>query len=243
LFVVLWGFIGSFAALYLLRYNISEIKGYALPRKGDAMSAQRAYELIRERIISLEMDPGVAVSEIALARQVGLSPAPVGEAVNRLIEEGWLERSSGGVRVTEESLTNIFRQLFEVRSVLERLAGRLAAERVTEEHLKKLEALLPQFEKAALEADNQSWIQLDQRFHEAIYDAAGNVFLENVLEQLFVLDLRIWYLLLNRMTDLPRVVETYRDTVNALRNGDARAAERALTHHIQESEDIVLPQV
>lgn len=207
------------------------------------MSVDKAYELIKERIISLEMDPGVAVSEIALARQVGLSPAPVGEAVNRLIGEGWLERSGSGVRVTEESLTSVFRQLFEVRSVLEQLAGRLAAERVTAEQLKKLEALLPQFEKAALEADNQSWIQLDQRFHEAIYDAAGNVFLENVLEQLFVLDLRIWYLLLNRMTDLPRVVETYRDTVNALKNGDARTAERALMHHIQESEDIVLPQI
>ena len=89
----------------------------------------------------------------------------------------------------------------------------------------------------------QSWIQLDQRFHEAIYEAAGNVFLEKVLKELYILDLRIWYLLLNRMTDLPRVMETYRETIQALKAGDARAAERALTKHIQESEDIVLPKV
>jgi len=207
------------------------------------MSADKAYELIKERIISLELDPGISVSEIALARQVGLSPAPVREAVARLISEGWLERTDGGVKVTEESLSNVLRQLFEVRSVLERLSGRLAAERVTEEQLANLEALLPQFEKAAREADNQSWIQLDQRFHEAIYDATGNLFLESVLKQLYVLDLRIWYLLLNRMTDLPRVVETYRDTISALKAGDARAAERALTEHIQESEDIVMPHL
>ncbi|OQY24062.1 MAG: hypothetical protein B6I34_04025 [Anaerolineaceae bacterium 4572_32.1] len=210
-------------------------------KEGFTMSADKAYELIKERIISLELDPGVSLSEIALARQIGLSPAPVGEAVGRLIDEGWLERTDGGVRVTEESLSSIFRQLFEVRSVLEKLAGRLAAERVTEEQIKNMEALLPQFDKAAREADNQSWIQLDQRFHEAVYDAAGNVFLENVLEQLFILDLRIWYLLLNRMTDLPRVTETYRDTIKALKAGDARATERALTKHIQESEDIVMP--
>ena len=205
------------------------------------MSAGKAYELIKERIISLELDPGISVSEIVLARQVGLSPAPVAEAVDRLIGEGWLERTDGGVKVTEGSLSNIFRQLFEVRSVLEGLAGRLAAERATEEQLADLAALIPQFEKAAREADNQSWIHLDQRFHEAIYDAAGNLFLENVLKQLFILDLRIWYLLLNRMTDLPRVIKTYRDTVSALRARDARAAERALTDHIQESEDIVRP--
>ena len=203
------------------------------------MSAGKAYELIKERIISLELDPGISVSEIVLARQVGLSPAPVAEAVARLIGEGWLERTDGGVKVTEGSLSNVFRQLFEVRSVLERLAGRLAAERATEEQLADLAALILQFEKAAREADSQSWIHLDQRFHEAIYDAAGNLFLENVLKQLYSLDMRIWYLFLNRMTDLPRVVKTYRDTVSALRARDARAAERALTDHIQESEDIV----
>jgi len=43
------------------------------------------------------------------------------------------------------------------------------------------------------------------------------------------------------MTDLPRVLKTYRDTVSALQARDVRAAERALTAHIQESEDIVLP--
>jgi len=205
------------------------------------MSAEKAYELIKERIIFLELDPGIPVGEIVLARQIGLPPAPVAEAVDRLIGEGWLERTDGGVKVTEESLSNIFRQLFEVRSGLERLAVRLAAERATEEQLANLAALLPQFEKAALEANNQSWIQLDQRFHEAIYTAAGNVFLESVLKQLFVLDLRVWYFLLNRMTDLPRVLKTYRDTVSALQARDVRAAERALTAHIQESEDIVLP--
>jgi DNA-binding GntR family transcriptional regulator len=205
------------------------------------MSADKAYELIRERITSLELDPGISISEITLARQVGLSPAPVAQAVERLVSEGWLERTDGGLRVTEESLSNIFRQLFEVRSVLERLAGRLATERITREQLANLEAMLPQFEKAAREADNQSWVQLDQRFHETIYDAAGNLFLESALKQLYILDLRIWYLLLNRMTDLPRVVETYRETISALRAGDARAVERALTEHIQESEAIVLP--
>jgi len=207
------------------------------------MSVEKTYELIKERIIFLEMDPGMSVSEISLARQVGMSPVPVMEAVERLIDEGWLERVNGGVKVTEESLSNILRQLFEVRSVLEKLSGRLAAERASEEQLANLEALLPQFEKAAREADNQSWIHLDQRFHEAIYDATGNLFMKNVLKQLFVLDLRIWYFVLNRMTNLPRVVETYRDVINALQARDARAAERALTKHIQDSEDVVLPHL
>jgi len=207
------------------------------------MSADKAYELIKEQIISLEFDPGMSVSEVILARQLGLTPAFVTEAVERLVGEGWLERTAGGVKVTDETLSSIFRQLFEVRSVLESLSGRLAAERIDQEQLAYLKALLPQFEKAAREADNQSWLQLDERFHETIYDAAGNFFLERVLKQLYVLDLRVWHLLLNRMTDLPRVVKTCRDAISALQAGDARAAERALMEHIQEAEDIVLPSL
>jgi DNA-binding GntR family transcriptional regulator len=207
------------------------------------MSTEKAYELIKERIVSLELDPGESVSEIILARRVGLAPGPVGEAIERLIGEGWLERTARGVKVTEESLANVLDQLFEVRSVLEGLCARLAAERATAEQLAYLEAMMPQFEEAARKADNQSWIQLDQRFHEMIYDAAGNLFLENALKELYTLDLRIFYLILNRMTDLPRIVESHRAIVNALKTRDARAAERALTKHIQDSQDIVMPHV
>jgi len=207
------------------------------------MSTEKAYELIKERIVSLELDPGESVSEIILARRVGLAPGPVGEAVERLIGEGWLERTDRGVKVTEASLANVLNQLFEVRSVLEGLCARLAAERAAAEQLAYLEAMMPQFEEAARKADNQSWIQLDQRFHEVIYDAAGNLFLENALKELYTLDLRIFYLILNRMTDLPRIVESHRAIVNALKTRDARAAERALTKHIQDSQDIVMPHV
>jgi DNA-binding GntR family transcriptional regulator len=206
------------------------------------MNADKAYELIKERIVSLELDPGVTINEIALARQIGMPPAPVNQALARLIDEGWLERVDGGVRVTEDSLGNILRQLFEVRSVLEGLCARLAAQRATEEQLAALEAMMPEFEDTARAADPQSWIQLDQRFHRAIYDAAGNLFLKDALDRIYTLDLRIWYIVLNRMTDLPRVVESHRAIVNALKERDARAAERALTAHIRDSQAIVLPR-
>jgi DNA-binding GntR family transcriptional regulator len=205
------------------------------------MNADRAYELIKERMISLDMDPGVAIDDVSLARQVGLPPGPVSHAVKRLVEEGWLEEVDEGYKVTEEALANVFSQLFEVRSVLERLCARLATERATEEQLAYLESMMPRFQAAAREADPQSWIQLDQRFHEAIYDTAHNVFLANSLKQIYALDLRIWYLVLNRMTDLPRVVESHRAIFNALVERDARAAEQAITHHIQESQAIVMP--
>jgi DNA-binding GntR family transcriptional regulator len=206
------------------------------------MNANKAYELIKERMISLDMDPGVAIDQVSLARQVGFPPGPVHEAVERLIQEGWLEKADQGVKVTEEALAIVFGQLFEVRSVLETLCARLATQRATEEQLAYLESMMPRFQEAAREADPQSWIQLDQRFHEAIYDAAHNIFLANALKQIYALDLRIWYLVLNRMTDLPRVVESHRAIVQAFVERDARAAEQAITRHIQESQAIVMPE-
>ncbi len=205
------------------------------------MNANRAYELIKERITSLELEPGVPINEITLARQVGMPPGPVQEAIEQLVAEGWLERTNGSVRVTEETLSSIFQQLFEVRSVLEALCARLAVAHATEEQIAALADMMPQFEETARTADAQSWIQLDQRFHKAIYEAAGNLFLAQALDRLYTLDLRIWYLILNRMTDLPRIVESHRAIVQALQARDARACERALTGHIQESRDMVMP--
>jgi len=207
------------------------------------MNADRAYDLIKQRIVSLELDPGVPINEISLARQVGMPPEPVSTAVEQLIAEGWLERINEHVQVTEDTLANILRQLFEVRSVLEGLCARLTAERATEEQLKLLEGMMPQFEAVAREADTQSWIQLDQKFHEAIYAAAGNLFLEDALKTIYTLDMRIWYLYLNRMTDLPRIVDSHRAIVHALQDRDARSAERALTKHIEDSQAIIMPQL
>ena len=199
------------------------------------MSADRAYELIRERIASLELDPGTPVEVISLARQVGMPPGPVSEAVENLVHQGWLERVDAGVKVTQETLASILSQSFEVRFVLETLCGRLAAERASEEQLAQLEAMMPQFEEVARAANAQAWIQLDQRFHEIIYHSAGNLFLEDLLQRIYTLELRIWYLVLDRMTDLPRIVEGHRAIVRALRERDVRAAERAFIKHIEDA--------
>jgi DNA-binding GntR family transcriptional regulator len=206
------------------------------------MNADRAYELLRDQILSLEIEPGVPIQEASLARRLGMPPGSVSQAVDRLVQEGWLERANDAVRVTDDTMAGIFRQSFEVRSVLEQLCARLAVERATEEQLSALEATMPQFEEAARRVDPQTWLQLDQRFHEMIYDASHNVFLVDVLKRLYALDMRIWYQVLNRMTDLPRVVESHRAIVQALVAGDARGAERAVTRHIQESRDLVMPQ-
>jgi len=205
------------------------------------VNTDKAYELIKERIVSLELAPGMAINEIALARQVGMPPAPVNEALARLIDENWLERVGDGVKVTEDTMTGILRQLFEVRSVLEGLCARLAVERASEEQIDALQAMMPELEDAARRADPQAWIQLDQRFHEIINAAAGNLFLEETLARLYTLDMRIFYTILNRLTDLPRVVEGQRAIVNALRERDATRAERALTGHILDAQRLVLP--
>jgi DNA-binding GntR family transcriptional regulator len=207
------------------------------------VNANRAYELIKERITSLDLEPGVPVDEASLARRIGVPPGTIGQAVQCLVDEGWLERVDNGVRVTEETLSSIFSQSFEVRSVLEALCARLAVARASDEQLEQLSEMMPQFEEAARTADSQTWLQLDQRFHETIYDAAGNIFLKDALKQLYALDMRIWYLVLNRMTDLPRIVEGHRAIVNALQDRDARGAERALTQHIQNSQQMVMPQL
>jgi DNA-binding GntR family transcriptional regulator len=138
-------------------------------------------------------------------------------------------------------MARIFHHSFEVRSVLEALCARLVVERATDETLRALAEMLPQFEDAARHADAQTWLQLDRGFHEAVYRASDNLFLAKVLRELYALDMRIWYQLLDRMTDLPRVVESHRAIVHAFLARDGRAAERALMQHIRETQAMILP--
>ena len=91
------------------------------------MNANRAYELIKERTASLELDLWMHTNEISLVRQRGMTREAVSEAVGRLISEGWLERTRRGIKMTEDALASVFGQLFEVRSVLEELCERQSA--------------------------------------------------------------------------------------------------------------------
>jgi DNA-binding GntR family transcriptional regulator len=193
--------------------------------------ADKAYQQIRELIVSLELAPGAVIDERDLMERLGIGRTPVREALRRLALERLVEvYPRRGMFVTNVDVRQLAR-LSEVRAVLEPEAARLAAERATAVDRAGLDELL-----AELDAGESELMELDERIHRAVYRAAHNDLLEATLEQYYALALRIWMLALERRQDLEEAVEAHRDIVEAIRDGDGERAANVMRDHVENFE-------
>jgi DNA-binding GntR family transcriptional regulator len=204
----------------------------------ERIDTKRAYELIRAKITTLELAPGAALNEQALAVELGMGVVPVREALKLLAHDNLVTITPRhGLYVADVNVPDL-EQISEMRLALEGLSARLAAQRATEDDLVVLEALRQ--EQAATPAeDSRRLFEVDHKFHQAVAQAAHNKYLAEGLERLFGLSQRLWYLALPKLGFLPSAVEKHLDLVQAIEDGDGDLAEQIMGRHIQEFYDQV----
>jgi DNA-binding GntR family transcriptional regulator len=197
----------------------------------ERIDTKRAYELIRERITTLDLAPGAPVNEQTLAQELDMGLVPVREALKLLAHENLVVITRRhGLYVADVNLPDL-EQLSEMRLTLEGLSARLAAQRATEDDLVVLEAL--RLEQANTQGeDNLRLFDIDHKFHQAIAQAAGNKYLADSLEGLFGLSQRLWYLALPRLGFLPSAVEKHLELVEAIKSRDGNRAEAIMREHV-----------
>jgi DNA-binding GntR family transcriptional regulator len=140
--------------------------------RGPALRDQ-VYSLIRERIISGDLEPGRVLVEVELASELKVSRTPVSNALVMLKERGLVEEDGGRLRVPILQLEDVV-QLYWCRMAHDGLASRLAAERINPGDLKKLEHYLRAWENPQQENDHSALWVSDLKFHQLIYRVAGN---------------------------------------------------------------------
>ncbi len=196
------------------------------------VDTQRAYDLVRQRITTLELPPGAPLNEAALAEELGLGAAAVREALKLLAHEGLvLITPRHGLYVAEVSIEDLER-FSELRSALESLSARLAAQRANADDLAVLEALRREQASAAPD-DSRRLFELDHRLHQAIAQAAHNQYLGDVLERFFGLSQRLWYLALPRLDALSSAVHGHVEVVEAIQAREAGRAEAVMRAHVE----------
>ena len=122
------------AARQLRRREIdaSELETVVLPTTSARSQGERAYLLIRDRIITLKLAPGSVIEEARLRAELELGRTPIREALQRLAHENLVSFvPHRGTFVTDINLTDL-RRLTEIRVVMEPYAARLATERAGE---------------------------------------------------------------------------------------------------------------
>ncbi len=195
--------------------------------------SDKAYQLIREKIITLELPPLSAINEQELMEDLQVGRTPIREALQRLASENLvLSAPRRGMFVAEISITDL-QKIFEARMALEGFCARLAAQRATAFQLQQMETVVEGLTSVP-EDDGRSLMIIDEQFHELLYEAADNEFLANTLRRLHALSCRLWYLVLDRLGDVRGAMEQPIDIMQALRARDEAAAEQLLQQHVFE---------
>ena len=197
------------------------------------VDTQRAYDLIWEKITTLELSPGSSISEQDLAREFNLGTVPVREAIGWLAHENLIHVTERhGIYVADVN-TQDLQQLSEMRLSLESLSARLAAERAQPDDLVVLEALRKE-QASLLPEESRDLFDLDHKFHQAVAAAAHNRYLAQTLDRLFGLSRRLWYLVLPHLESLPSSVEMHLGLVEAIQAREPDRAEAIMREHVGE---------
>jgi len=145
-----------------------------------------AYKAIRDGILTGQVKPGEWLRQDALAQKLGVSQATVREALNQLVSDGLaVHVPHKGVKAVIISVDDL-RDIYDMRALLEGLANELAASRISQQELARMQELLPD---TVVRADSQSTEMArvaNREFHWVAIRASGRNHLIRVLEQLWV---------------------------------------------------------
>lgn len=201
--------------------------------------AEEAYQALHRLIVRGQLSPGELLQEPTLCAQLGISRTPLREALKRLASEGLVvmprNRRARIATIDAQELEH----LFEVEAGLESLAAGLAAERMTNTELKRLESLQERLERLLAKGDRNAYFELNQRIHGLIVTGAKNPVLEETHRGLLGRLERARYLALDRLGRWQESTSEHREILNALKDRDGKRAQRLLAEHVRHTGEAI----
>jgi DNA-binding GntR family transcriptional regulator len=193
--------------------------------------SEKAYHLIKEKILTLELEPLAVIDEQALQEDLNLGRTPIREALHRLASEGLIMVAPRrGMFVADISITDL-QKIFEMRVLLEGFCARLAVQRASEKQIAAMIDVLGELDTVD-PTDRRALLDIDRRCHQLLYQAANNEFLADHLARLHALSLRLWYLTLNRLDDVKGSVQEHCQITEAIRLREGERAQALVQEHI-----------
>ena len=210
---------------------------------------ERVYNEVLEKIITGDLLPETQLVNKKLAQELGVSPTPVREALNRLAIEGMIENHPRWGYFTKKFSPAEVVMILEVRENVESVAARLAAHRITKHGVFTLEEACKEHSEASDQGDMKVAISKDQYLHNAIAVISGNKHLARIIDNyrlLYIISLcahqvkneHVYYgmdesdfqkFLNDRYV---KAVSEHQDIVEAISNHNEQKAEQLMRAHI-----------
>ncbi len=192
----------------------------------------RVFHRLREDILSGKYKEGDELKEVAIGEELGVSRTPVREAFRQLELEGLIQiipnKGAYVTGITEKDVKDIYM----IRSLLEGLCARWACEHITREQMEEMEENIYLSKFHAQKGHLEQLAELDNRFHEILYEACNSKLLEHQLRDFHEYVLRVRKKTLSNANRGPKSNQEHEQLMEAIKAGDADKAERLANMHI-----------
>ena len=190
-------------------------------------------DILREKIISHEIEAGTPMRQNALADELNVSRIPVREALLQLEAEGLVEfaphRGAVATRISRDEVN----ELFGLRAILECDVLGHALAKITDEDLEIAQLVLKEFDELLKPgADRFTWGALNWKFHRSLYLPSGRKRTLGLIRQLHTNCDRYLRIQIQLVADFSRAEEEHHELLRLCWARDKRGAKKLLKTHI-----------
>jgi len=205
--------------------------------------SKEVYEMVKEKILTLELKRGQHLSERGLAKELGVARATLRDSLIFLTQDNLVEKIPGvGSFVKSHQAEDIVESL-EVRRLLEGHAAKRTAENITASQAKELKVLAEKLETAFQNEDDNSLNQLDMELHTKIADFSGNSQLKQTIFRCQTVRYLLIHDKISKKIDYSEAVLEHKGIISAIIDGHVDEAEKLMKEHIDNAIDRFLEKM
>ena len=192
----------------------------------------RVFHRLREDILNGKYAEHEELKEMTIGEEMGVSRTPVREAFRQLEQEGLIQIiPNKGAYVTGITQKDV-KDIYMIRSLLEGLCARWATEHITPEQMEEMEENVYLAEFHAQKGHWEQLAQLDNRFHDILYEACDSKMLEHQLKDFHQYVLRVRKKTLSQENRGNQSNEEHRRIMEAIRDRNPELAEELAHQHM-----------
>lgn len=205
--------------------------------------SEQAYEMLRTDIMDLKLKPGSILYEAKLSREMDISRTPIRLALQQLVAEGLVEIKSGKKNYfyVDDLSVSTFRDIYQLRTVLECLSVELASLNKTPEDISNLKAIIEE-QEYLLENDFtvKDSLDIDKRFHNQIALISRNSMLAEKIDKLLDLYYRYNFFALSTNNRFKQAASEHIQLLEVIETGNLESVKNLMNVHLSKTNENIL---
>lgn len=201
--------------------------------KKDKSLSDKAYEIIKEAIISNKLKPGEILAEEKLAEELQISRTPIKAALLKLVYEEIAEINQSKNVIVSDVTQKEIEDITLVRESLESLAVLLLKDNINKKQIEEIKSKYTEQLHMVEDNRDEDFIELDYEFHTKIAEYTNNSFLREMIKKANLITKR--FLILSGTVHQHRSVanKEHKEIIDHIENGEFELASEAMKKHLQ----------